>query len=196
MKRGIIFLVPLIILGVAIIILAASIVFWRNFLDPNQEKAPAEISAPLDSAVSGTIIEGRVAKNVLATAYCPENSAQEGGLNDEKKVPLKTLQDYLQRKPNTTYVSVAMDVALRQQGYPYGTKLRIPELEQKFNNGHYIEFRLVDNGGCFNGTAKCGDGQKKPRGLTMIDIANSCDYMDHGWQNLTVTLIFEKKSNN
>jgi len=195
MKKGFVFLVPLIVLGLAVVILATSIAFWRNDLDPNQEKAPGAVSASLSSISEQGIIEGRVVKNVLATAYCPKNNKLEGGLNDERGISLRTLQNYLLRKPETNYVSVAMDVALRDQGYPYGTKLRIPELEAKYNNGRYIEFRLVDNGGCFNGTSDdCPDKQKKARGFTMIDIANSCEHMSNGWSNMQVTLIFEKKA--
>jgi len=77
------------------------------------------------------------------TGYFPDNSAMEGGFKDRKGAPLHTLQDFLSGK--APYVSVAMD----SKAFPYGTKLRITELEQKY--GRPIEFRVVDTGGAFRG---------------------------------------------
>ncbi len=78
------------------------------------------------------------------TGYYPDNSAMEGGFVDRKGAKLNTLQDFLAGKAD--YVSVAMD---KNEKIPYGTKLRIPELEKKY--GKPIEFRVVDTGGAFTG---------------------------------------------
>jgi len=77
------------------------------------------------------------------TGYFPDNSPMEGGFKDRQGKPLHTLQDFLAGK--APYVSVAMD----SKAFPYGTKLRIPELEKKY--GRPIEFRVVDTGGAFKG---------------------------------------------
>jgi 3D (Asp-Asp-Asp) domain-containing protein len=78
----------------------------------------------------------------------------EGGFQDRKGKPLHTLQDYLAGK--APYVSVAMD----SKSFPYGQKLRIPELEKKY--GRPIEFRVVDTGGAFKG-----------KGTSRIDICTA-----------------------
>jgi 3D (Asp-Asp-Asp) domain-containing protein len=85
------------------------------------------------------------------TGYYPHDSKLEGGFQDRSGRPLHTLQDYLAGK--APYVSVAMD----KSAFPYGTKLRIPELEAKY--GRAIDFRVVDTGGAFKG-----------RGTSRIDI--------------------------
>lgn len=77
------------------------------------------------------------------TGYYPDNSALEGGFRDRQGAPLHTLQDYL--AGNAPFVSVAMDT----HAFPYGQKLRIPELEAE--HGQAIEFRVVDTGGAFAG---------------------------------------------
>lgn len=88
------------------------------------------------------------------TGYYPDRSAMEGGFVDRKGKPLHTLQDFLAGK--ASYVSVAMD----STAFPYGTKLRIPELEAKY--GRPIEFRVVDTGGAFRG-----------KGTSRIDICTA-----------------------
>jgi 3D (Asp-Asp-Asp) domain-containing protein len=77
------------------------------------------------------------------TGYFPDASPMEGGFVDRIGRPLHTLQDHLAGR--ASYVSVAMD----SSAFPYGTKLRIPELEAKY--GRPIEFRVVDTGGAFRG---------------------------------------------
>jgi 3D (Asp-Asp-Asp) domain-containing protein len=77
------------------------------------------------------------------TGYYPDASPLEGGFVDRRGKPLRTLQQYL--AGNADYVSVAMD----SKAFPYGTKLRIHELERKY--GRTIEFRVVDTGGAFKG---------------------------------------------
>lgn len=89
------------------------------------------------------------------TGYYPANNAMEGGFNDRKGHRLYTLQQYLAGK--APYVSVAMD---NKNGVPYGSKLRIPELERKY--GRQIEFRVVDTGGAFMG-----------KGMSRIDICTA-----------------------
>ncbi len=89
------------------------------------------------------------------TGYYPANNAMEGGFNDRRGNRLYTLQDYLAGR--APYVSVAMDKNMK---IPYGTKLRIKELEQKY--GRPIEFRVVDTGGAFTG-----------RGTGRIDICTA-----------------------
>lgn len=77
------------------------------------------------------------------TGYYPSNTGVEGGFKDRLGAKLNTLQDFLAGK--ATYVSVAMD----PKAFPYGTKMRIDELDRKF--GKTIEFRVVDTGGAFYG---------------------------------------------
>ncbi len=88
------------------------------------------------------------------TGYYPDSSPMEGGYVDRKGHKLYTLQAYLAGK--APYVSVAMD----SKAFPYGTKLRIPELEKKY--GRQIEFRVVDTGGAFKG-----------KGTSRIDICTA-----------------------
>ncbi len=78
------------------------------------------------------------------TGYYPSSSALEGGFTDRKGQPLYTLQQYL--AGGAPYVTVAMDTS----AFTYGTKLRIPQLEQRY--GKCIEFQVRDTGGRFRGT--------------------------------------------
>jgi len=87
-------------------------------------------------------LERRVYEAV-GSGYFPDPSRMEGGFNDRLGRPLRTLQDYL--RGLAPYVSVAMDPA----AFPYGTRLRIRELEARY--GRRIEFRVVDTGGAFRG---------------------------------------------
>lgn len=104
-----------------------------------------QVGAPGAGTPTGTQYSAR------GTGYYPDNSAMEGGYFDRKGKPLNTLQAYL--RGDAPFVSVAMD----SKAFPYGTKLRIPELEAKY--GRPIEFRVVDTGGAFKG-----------RGTSRIDI--------------------------
>jgi len=90
------------------------------------------------------------------TGYYPDSSALEGGFNDRHDKPLRTLQAFLGGEAE--YVSVAMDKNLQ---IPYGTKLRIPEIEAAHGNKP-IEFRVVDTGGAFT-----------DKGYTRIDICTA-----------------------
>lgn len=62
---------------------------------------------------------------------------------DNRGLPLCSLQDYLNSRAD--YVSVAID---RYLNIPYGTKLRISEIENKY--GRHIEFRVVDSDAAFD----------------------------------------------
>jgi peptidoglycan hydrolase-like protein with peptidoglycan-binding domain len=112
-------------------------------------------SGTLDSKTQGALFGSAVTQadsfqapkgqtfNARGTGYYPDKSALEGGFTDRVGKPLNTLQDYLSGK--APYVSVAMD----SKAFPYGTKLRIPELEAKY--GRPIDFRVVDTGSAFTG---------------------------------------------
>ncbi|MFZ9519614.1 MAG: hypothetical protein ACO3A4_03975 [Silvanigrellaceae bacterium] len=89
----------------------------------------------------------------LATLYTTENTAMEGGPKDRCGRPLSTLVDYLNGRAD--FVSVAMD----SMALPYGTVLRIPEIETRFALKQPIPFKVVDTGSAFIG-----------RGLARMDI--------------------------
>lgn len=167
----------IVIIGVVILVLGLGVLAVG--LGGRGETAGAKMEKPTGGATA------------YATAYCPKDTALEGGVNDRRGKPLETLQQFVAGEKK--YVSVAMDIALKDQGYPYGTSIRIPELETKYNSGKPIDFRLVDTGGSFTGTSKHPkDNKKEPRGLTAIDVAVSCDYLDSGaWQNGDVTLVID-----
>jgi peptidoglycan hydrolase-like protein with peptidoglycan-binding domain len=111
---------------------------------------PTTPTVPVDSfePATGTTYAAR------GTGYYPDASAMEGGFVDRQGKPLATLQDFLAGR--SSYVSVAMD----SNAFPYGTHLRIPELEQKY--GRKIDFRAVDTGGAFKG-----------KGTSRIDICTA-----------------------
>ena len=90
------------------------------------------------------------------------------------------MQRYLGQSTKTRapYVSVAMDT----NSLPYFTQLRIPALEQEFNGGKFIDFRVVDTGGAFQGT-----------GLHRIDIAMEPPY--HNTFSRRVKVYVAKLSN-
>lgn len=121
------------------------------------------------------VIESHTAKS---SGYFPHNDSMEGGHFDRKGKPLRTLQDYLAGKAD--YVSVAMD----SNAAPYGTRIRIPELEAKY--GREIDFRLVDTGRAFKnkGTSKI-DICVKTRQQTYEDTING---------HLTVQFVREKEA--
>jgi 3D (Asp-Asp-Asp) domain-containing protein len=77
------------------------------------------------------------------TGYYPDDSALEGGFVDMRGADLRTLQQFLAGEAD--YVSVAMDKGI----LPYGTQLKIAELDAKY--GKSIVFRVVDTGGAFMG---------------------------------------------
>jgi len=80
-----------------------------------------------------------------------EQASMEGGNLDRHEYPLCSLGQF--RLGKVPFVSVAMD----RTAFPYGTILRIPELEKQFQRA--IPFLVVDTGGAFKG-----------RGTTRIDI--------------------------
>lgn len=108
-----------------------------------------------------------------STAYFPDSSPLQGGYVDRRGKPLQTLQQYLEGR--ASYVAVAMD---NKNGIPYGTPLRILELERKYNR--VIEFRVVDTGGAFYG-----------KGMSRIDICT--ESQAHAYDpavNRVLTLVF------
>jgi 3D (Asp-Asp-Asp) domain-containing protein len=98
-----------------------------------------------DDVVSAGEDELRVVSTFTSTGtgYYPDSSALEGGFVDMRGARLRTLQSFL--AGNAAYVSVAMDKGI----FPYGTRLRIAELNAKY--GREIIFRVVDTGGAFRG---------------------------------------------
>lgn len=112
-----------------------------------------------------------------SSGYFPYNDSMEGGHFDRLGKPLRTLQDYLAGRAD--YVSVAMD----RHVAPYGTRIRIPELEAKY--GREIDFRLVDTGRAFKnkGTSKI-DICVKTRQQTYEDTING---------HLTVQFVRERQ---
>lgn len=107
------------------------------------------IDSSSDSSL-GPILSSHKSK---ATLYTTENTAMEGGPKDRCGRPLHTLIDYL--NGDADHVSVAMD----SKALPYGTLLRIPEIEKKFNFSEAIPFKVVDTGSAFYG-----------QGLSRMDI--------------------------
>lgn len=108
------------------------------------------------------------------TGYFPDSSEMEGGFVDRAGKPLRTLQNYVRGKDK--YVSVAMDH--EDDRFPYGTLLRIPEIEEHY--GKCIIFKVVDTGGRF-----VGKGEKK------IDICNESEEdtysrLTNGWSEIYV----------
>ncbi len=81
----------------------------------------------------------------VTTLYTTENTPIEGGPKDRCGRKLKTLDDYMNWKADE--VSVAMD----RLALPYGTLIRIPEIEKRLKVSEPIPFRVVDTGGAFIG---------------------------------------------
>ncbi|XP_031836344.1 uncharacterized protein LOC116428636 [Nomia melanderi] len=81
---------------------------------------------------------GRAYHNVTMTAYYPDfSSDDEFDHLDVKMKKLRTLQDFLDGR--VEFVTVSMDL---DSGIPYGTKVCIPELNEKF--GRQIPFQARD----------------------------------------------------
>jgi len=116
----------------------------------------AAATAPRGSTGTASVSDGFEGASYVArgTGYYPANNAMEGGFVDRKGKPLHTLQQFL--AGDAPYVAVAMD----PKAFPYGTVLRIPELEQKY--GQAIKFEVVDTGGAFMG-----------KGTSRIDICTA-----------------------
>ena len=81
--------------------------------------------------------------SVQTTLYTTENNSMEGGSKDRCGRPLHTLDDYMNWDANE--VSVAMD----KYALPYGTIIRIPEIEKRLKVKDPIPFKVVDTGGAF-----------------------------------------------
>lgn len=110
------------------------------------------------------------------TAYYPHHSKLEGGHNDRKGRELRTLQAYLEGQERVHYVSAAMD----PDAFPYGTCLRILELEERY--GKPIRVCVVDTGQAFFGA-----------GTTRIDICVRSKRATHNRTiNSVLTLVVEE----
>lgn len=81
----------------------------------------------------------------VTTLYTTENTPIEGGPKDRCGRKLNTLDDYMSWKANE--VSVAMD----RLALPYGTLIRIPEIERRLKVSDPIPFKVVDTGSAFIG---------------------------------------------
>lgn len=116
-----------------------------------QDRPTGEDEVAVSSEEALSVVSSFVARG---TSYYPHNSALEGGFLDRKGRKLQTLQQFL--AGDAAYVSVAMDT----KAFPYGTRLRIHELNEKY--GREIVFRVVDTGGAF-----------RNKGRTRIDICTA-----------------------
>lgn len=151
-----------IILGVGFVALLAGYLSACVAPEPAKAPTPAKIEEPAQRGCCPRVWPGTVDGELHATkltAYYPDSSALEGGFEDRKGYPLKTLQAFLAGKANA--VTVAMDYTIA----PYGTKLCIPELNEAY--GKAIAFELKDTGGAFMPNPKKGI---KGKGWTRADI--------------------------
>ena len=98
---------------------------------------------------TGPITEDLPRYKSKTTVFCPEDPtvdrAMQGGMQDRRgrSIVGKSLQDYLEGRGD--YVVVAMDL----KAFPYGTVLRIPEIDSHYNRP--IVFKVVGTGGAFRG---------------------------------------------
>ncbi|XP_078033254.1 uncharacterized protein LOC144468022 [Augochlora pura] len=100
---------------------------------------------------------GRAYENVTMAAYFPDfSSDDESDHLDARMKKLRTLQDFLDGRAE--FVTVSMDL---DSGIPYGTKVCIPELNEKF--GHQIPFQVRDS-------SHYRDGSKKLPDFSHVDI--------------------------
>lgn len=124
----------------------------------------------------------RVFDRVEATAYCPENTRQEGGPKDSlgNMLAEHTVQAYLRKLDQHKlgagdYVAISMDRKLQHGSgalFPTGTYIRVPQLEAYVNKFlrkgkqlvRFIRCRVVDCGGAL---------LNKGTGLIDICFANS-----------------------
>lgn len=151
-------LLPFIFLALALMFLGFGVTGKAQYADPPVIKS----SFSPEIAVGSQFTSKATAFFPSLPDDHPKIRRQQGGSNDRFSQPLHTLQDFLEGK--ASYVSVAMDPELFTR-FPYnkeqggGWRLRIPELEQAYNNGKPITFRLVDTGDAF-----------KNKGFSRIDI--------------------------
>ncbi|XP_033333804.2 uncharacterized protein LOC117224777 [Megalopta genalis] len=80
---------------------------------------------------------GRAYENVTMAAYFPDfSSDDEFDHLDARMKKLRTLQDFLDGRAE--FVTVSMDL---DSGIPYGTKVCIPEINEKFGNQIPLQVR-------------------------------------------------------
>ena len=160
---------PLLAAGLVALSVAATLCpFPASAAPPQPETTIASVPSPPPAP------RAERSYQAVATGYFPKNVGIEGGPHDRHGKPLHTLQSFLAGK--APYVSVAMD---RQLDIPYGTRLHIPELEDRY--GRPIEFRVVDTGGAFTG-----------KGYSRIDICTASQrHSQDGAVNAPLTLVFD-----
>ncbi|KAF3428669.1 hypothetical protein E2986_14105 [Frieseomelitta varia] len=94
-------------------------VSFISFISTNSE---------IDTSRPELSCSGRAHYNVTLAAYYPVfDSDNESDYLDARMKKLRTLQDYIDERAE--FVTVSMDL---DSGIPYGTKLCIPELNEKF----------------------------------------------------------------
>ena len=122
---------------IRILILSAVAVFGTTLA----QASDADLIKQYCSSGKGHVFHART------TGYYPHGGphSMEGGFVDQSGKKLRTLQDYLDGQ--VSYVSMAADVHL----YRYGTKVFVPAIDAKYGMSKPIQFRVVDNGGAFNG---------------------------------------------
>jgi 3D (Asp-Asp-Asp) domain-containing protein len=125
---------------------------------PKKAKDGCPLSNELKPIKDDPIPSGAKSYRARSTTYYPEdpsgNPVIEGGMSDRKyagRLKCHSLEDYLQGKSGKqgegAYVALAMDT----NAFPYGTVVRIPELEKMYGDGKAIYCRIVDTGGAFQG---------------------------------------------
>ncbi len=135
-----------VIAAIALLLAVAAILFGGALSGCTRLPNPASSALPRSSCCSQSWPGSQsvaVYSNVRGTAYYPDASPLEGGFNDRKGHPLKTINQYL--AGDTDAVTVAMDATVA----PYGTRLCSPEI----NASHTlpIPLELKDTGGAFIG---------------------------------------------
>lgn len=136
------------------ILLAVAIAAWvlRGCTTAPVVEQPAKVVAPSLAPVSAPQVgccekawpgtRDGASHTTRGTSYFPDASTMEGGFQDRRGIPLRTLQGFL--GGTASYVSVAMDKTVG-----YGTKICIPSLNKAY--GKPIAFKVVDTGGAFYG---------------------------------------------
>ncbi len=106
-----------------------------------EQKAPNDDAPIVESVIKQTQSNVQTFSSKL-TLYTTQRNKMEGGPNDRVGKPLRTLKAFVAGK--VPFVSVAMD----PKAFPYGTLLRIPEIEKRLGVSP-IPFKVVDTGGDF-----------------------------------------------
>lgn len=137
----------------------------QNTSTARQNNSPANLPAADVEAQRSAQAARRVVYRTTATAYAP--NARSGGGKDRKDRELKThtVQAYLRKLDagkltGSDYIAISMDGAFQDKKgspLPYGTFIRIPQLEAYVNKVlragktpvSLLRCRIVDSGGAF-----------------------------------------------